>query len=219
MVRREERNLRSASAMTSLISLMPERTALNEVNSEFVRRAIRRASVVLPQPGGPQKSMEPRLSDSIWMRSGLPGPRSFSWPMNSSSVRGRMRSARGWFAEGASSAGAVGERDMEDSVWGKRPRQKAGRTKKLCDRQRDELAGGFVEEDGGGSGGVEGFDAARHGDADAGGSGAFDFFGQAGAFVANKKSDGFAPVHIPRGESGFVEVRRSGERADFGGVE
>src|SRR5215475_5399725 len=98
MVRWPERDLNCAAAITSLISFMPARTALKRTKSDLVRRAIRRASVVLPQPGGPQKSMEPKLSDSIWTRSGLAGPRRFSWPMNSSRVRGRMRSARGWLA-------------------------------------------------------------------------------------------------------------------------
>src|SRR5262249_48224672 len=119
MVRCPERDLNCASAITSLISFMPARTALKGTNSDLVRRAIRRASVVLPQPGGPQKSMEPRLSDSICRRGGLPGRRSFSWRMNSSSVRGRMRSASGWWAEGESSAGSVAKRDMDKDSLGR----------------------------------------------------------------------------------------------------
>ena len=39
------------------------------------------------------------------------------------------------------------------------------------------LAEGFVEEDGGCGGGVEGFDVALHGDLDAGVGGVNDFFG------------------------------------------
>src|SRR5947208_17054287 len=109
MVRLPDLDLISDAAMTSLISFMPESTALKEMKSDLVSRAIKRARVVLPQPGGPQKSMEPILSDSICTRSGLPGPRSFSWPMNSSRVRGRMRSARGWLAAGTwESAGEAG---------------------------------------------------------------------------------------------------------------
>src|SRR2546425_11086374 len=108
MVRWPERDFCSATAMTSFLSLMPARTALKETNSELVRRAIRRARVVLPQPGGPQKSMEPRLSFSICTRRDLPEPRSFSWPTNSSRVRGRMRSASGWLAAGTSGLGAGG---------------------------------------------------------------------------------------------------------------
>src|ERR1700739_2388489 len=107
MVRLPDLDLSSEAAMTSLISFMPESTALKETKSDLVSRAIKRARVVLPQPGGSQKSMEPILSDSICMRSGLPGPRSFSWPTNSSSVRGRMRSASGCSAEGVS--GSTGE--------------------------------------------------------------------------------------------------------------
>ena len=46
---------RSASAITALISLMPPSTALNGTKSARVRRAISRASVVLPTPGGPHR--------------------------------------------------------------------------------------------------------------------------------------------------------------------
>ncbi len=53
---------------------MPLSTALKATNSECVRRAISRASVVLPQPGGPQRIIEPRSSRSMATRSGLPGP-------------------------------------------------------------------------------------------------------------------------------------------------
>jgi len=77
MVRLPDLDLRSEAAMTSLISLIPESTALKEMKSDLVSRAMRRARVVLPQPGGPQSSMEPMWSDSICLRSGLPGPRSF----------------------------------------------------------------------------------------------------------------------------------------------
>ena len=77
------------------------------------------------------------------------------------------------------------------------------------------MAGGFVEEDGGGSGGVEGFDAGGHGDADAGRGAALDFFREAGAFVADEKGDGLAPVYVPGGESGGVGMGRGRERADL----
>jgi hypothetical protein len=52
------------------------------------------------------------------------------------------------------------------------------------------LAGGFVEEDGGGSGRVERLDAGRHGDADAGVGAALDSFGKARAFVADQQRYG-----------------------------
>ena len=61
------------------------------------------------------------------------------------------------------------------------------------------LAEGFVEEDGGGRGGVEGFDVALHGDLDAGVGGVDDVFGEAGAFVADEEGDGLAPVEFPGG--------------------
>ena len=51
--------------MTSLISLMPVNTALNDTNSECVIRAMSRASVVFPQPGGPHRIIEPISSCSI----------------------------------------------------------------------------------------------------------------------------------------------------------
>ena len=65
------------------------------MNSAFVMLAMILASVVLPVPGGPQKMSEPVSSRSICVRRGLPGPIRCSWPANSSSVRGRMRSASG----------------------------------------------------------------------------------------------------------------------------
>src|SRR3984893_79477 len=102
IVRRPDRDLRSATAITSLISLIPANTALNDTNSERVSRAINLASVVFPHPGGPHSSIDPISSFSICVRSGLPGPSNFSWPINSSSVRGRMRSANGWCAAGTS---------------------------------------------------------------------------------------------------------------------
>jgi hypothetical protein len=47
------------------------------------------------------------------------------------------------------------------------------------------LAGGFVKQDRGCCGRVERLDAAGHGDANAGVGAALDFFGEAGAFVAD----------------------------------
>src|SRR6266571_620522 len=54
-----------------------------------------RASVVLPEPGGPQKTHELMSPRRISSPSAFPGPRRCSWPRNSSRVRGRMRAARG----------------------------------------------------------------------------------------------------------------------------
>src|SRR6202795_225500 len=168
MVRLPDLDLNSEAAMTSLISFMPESTALKEMKSDLVSRAIKRARVVLPQPGGPQKSMEPRLSDSICMRSGLPDPKSFSWPMNSSRVRGRMRSASGWLAAGTSGSGAGG-RNFEK------------RLTLFFDVRRGHgvsLTSGFIKNDGCRGGGIQGFDAAGHGNPDARLGAALDLFGE-----------------------------------------
>src|SRR3984893_1250770 len=102
IVRCPDRDLRSATTITSFISLIPANPALNDTNSERVSRAINLASVVFPHPGGPHSSIDPMSSFSICVRSGLPGPSNFSCPINSSSVRGRMRSANGWCATGTS---------------------------------------------------------------------------------------------------------------------
>ena len=51
--------------------------------------------VVLPTPGGPHKIMEGSLPLSIAVRSMLPLPVKCSWPISSSSVVGRSRSASG----------------------------------------------------------------------------------------------------------------------------
>src|SRR5438094_1677544 len=56
---------------------------------------MRRASVVFPEPGGPQKMHDPTSPRRISSPSALPGPSRCSWPRKSSSVVGRMRAARG----------------------------------------------------------------------------------------------------------------------------
>src|SRR6266700_2078499 len=198
MVRWPERDFCSPTAITSLISLMPARTALKETNSELVRRAMRRARVVFPQPGGPQKSMEPRLSFSICTRRDLPGPRSFSCPINSSSVRGRMRSASGWLAAGTSGSGAGGG-NLEKRL-----------TLFLDVRRghRVSLASSLVKNDGRSGGSIQGFDAAGHGNADARIGATLDFFGKTGALVADQECDRLAPIDFPRSEQRLFTVPR-----------
>ena len=66
------------------------------------------------------------------------------------------------------------------------------------------LAGGFIEDDRSGSGGVERLDAARHRDTNARVGTALDLFGEAGTFVADKERDGLAPVNFPGSEKRFV---------------
>ncbi len=95
----------AAAAITCLISLMPLITAENSIKVAWVASAMILARVVLPTPGGPQRIMEPVFAEpelaesaasrSIWTRSGLPGPTRCSWPLNSSRLCGRMRSASG----------------------------------------------------------------------------------------------------------------------------
>src|ERR1700693_4143339 len=59
------------------------------------RAAIRRASVVLPTPGGPQNSSDGTRSSTIARRRNPLLPTTSSGPSNSSSERGRIRSASG----------------------------------------------------------------------------------------------------------------------------
>lgn len=59
--------------MTSRTSLTPAVTADNRSNDRLVVEAINSAIVVLPVPGGPHKMIEEILSDSISLRSALPG--------------------------------------------------------------------------------------------------------------------------------------------------
>src|ERR1700676_1415628 len=100
IVRCPDRDLRSATAITSFISLIPASTALNDTNSERVSRAINRASVVFPHPGGPHTGIDPISSFSIFVRTGSLVLSRFPCPINSSNVRGRIRSANGWCAAG-----------------------------------------------------------------------------------------------------------------------
>ena len=120
MVRLPACRVRSAAAITSLISLIPVSTALNAINSDCVIRAISRASVVLPHPGGPHKIIEPISSRSICVRSGFPGPSNASCPVNSSSVRGRIRSASGCEAAPRPSSGSSFAKRLIENICGSR---------------------------------------------------------------------------------------------------
>ena len=87
--------LLSASSITFFISLIPDVTAENVMNSDFVCLAIILASVVLPTPGGPQNIIEVTLSLSIIFRSIFPSPIKCFCPTNSSKFTGLMREASG----------------------------------------------------------------------------------------------------------------------------
>ena len=73
----------------------PSLTALNGSKVQPMRCAMRRPSVVLPVPGGPQRIMEPSTPRSTASYTGVPGVKSCRWPTYSSSVRGRNRCASG----------------------------------------------------------------------------------------------------------------------------
>src|ERR1043165_5424216 len=53
------------------------------------------ASVVFPEPGGPQKMPDPTSPRRISSPRAFPGPSRCSWPRNWSSVLGRIRAANG----------------------------------------------------------------------------------------------------------------------------
>ena len=81
--------------MAARTSAVPELTAESCTSRAPVSAAMSRASVVLPQPGGPKKSMLKSCPPSTAARSTVPGPTMCSCPANSASVRGRMRAASG----------------------------------------------------------------------------------------------------------------------------
>src|ERR1700733_14313487 len=100
-----------ASATASRMSLMPACTADSAMKRALERSAIRRASVVLPVPGGPHRISECGWPEAIASYSGLPGASRCVWPTNSSIRRGRMRSASGRqsLSPSASASGCCGE--------------------------------------------------------------------------------------------------------------
>src|SRR5437660_1222691 len=98
-----------ASSMFRRRSATPALTALRGTKCDEVTLAINRASVVLPLPGGPQRTIDPTRSSSMARRSSCSGPTRCCCPTNSSRVRGRKRAARGWSLAGGGSA--AGNRD------------------------------------------------------------------------------------------------------------
>src|SRR2546427_1457402 len=67
------------------------------------------ASVVFPEPGGPQKMQDPISPRRISSPRGFPGPSRCSWPRNSSRVVGRILAAKGsadrWNSVGSDTGG------------------------------------------------------------------------------------------------------------------
>ena len=105
------RRSRSASAITRLISAIPATTAEKGTNCARVVAAISRASVVLPEPGGPQKISDGTRSESIARRRNPPSPTTAACPTTSSRLRGRIRSASGAPAGGSPAAARAAPED------------------------------------------------------------------------------------------------------------
>src|SRR3569832_582437 len=85
-----------ACSTAARTSFTPACTAEMLKNCACTRRAMSRACVVLPVPGGPHRIIERMRPCSIASRSGLPGPRRWVWQAYTSRSRGRKRSTSGW---------------------------------------------------------------------------------------------------------------------------
>src|SRR5213592_919683 len=81
--------------MISRTRATPSVTAENGSKWRAVWFAMMRASVVFPDPGGPQRMQDPISPRRISSPRAFPGPSRCSWPRNSSRVRGRRRAASG----------------------------------------------------------------------------------------------------------------------------
>jgi hypothetical protein len=86
--------------MTCLISLIPDVTALNGTNCAAVCAVMILASVVLPLPGGPQKTIDASLSSSTIRLRTLPD-QEVCLTDELVQRRGRILSASGRFADRA----------------------------------------------------------------------------------------------------------------------
>ena len=100
------------------------------MNSALNASAIRRASVVLPTPGGPHRIIECSLPDANATASGLPGASRWRWPITSSMVRraqplGERRTGmRG--SGGGEEIGHGGDEDVRRTVMRRRVVPAAG---------------------------------------------------------------------------------------------
>ena len=88
-------NRSRASAVALCRSFTPALTALSATKWESVARAMMKARVVLPEPGGPQRIIEKGVSRSMDSFRSRPWPTSPCWPRKPSSESGRMRAASG----------------------------------------------------------------------------------------------------------------------------
>ncbi len=95
IVSRPSRRRSSASRRISRTRCTPSVTALKVTNSRSVCRAMTRARVVFPEPGGPQRMTLPTSPRRIASPSARPGASRCAWPTTSSMVRGLRRAASG----------------------------------------------------------------------------------------------------------------------------
>jgi len=85
----------AARSITARTSARPACTALSSSKAAWECSAISRASVVLPDPGGPYSTIECGRPCSIAPRSAEPSPSRCDCPTKSARLRGRMRTASG----------------------------------------------------------------------------------------------------------------------------
>src|SRR3954451_13394476 len=97
------------------MSLIELEVAEKVTNCARVVLAMIRASVVLPEPGGPQKIIDGMRSVSIALRRKRPGASSSLRPTTSSSVLGRTRSGSGASFGVLGSGGVVSNRVMGET--------------------------------------------------------------------------------------------------------
>src|SRR5260370_2621769 len=115
--------------------------------------------------------------------------------MNSSRVRGRMRSASGWLAAGTSGSGA-GRGNFEKRLtlfrW--------LRTNRRLDARgghRVSLTSSLIENDPGPRRSIQRFDAPCHGKGNARLGARPAFFGEPRALLADDAGHPLAPIHLP----------------------
>ena len=117
-VPRPMRRRARASSKSFFRSATPVKIAEAATKSSLVAPASRRATVVLPVPGGPQKISEPGLPPDSRRVSAPSGPTRCPCPATSASVFGRSRSASGRSASGMTGSGVeagAGSRPAEEN--------------------------------------------------------------------------------------------------------
>ena len=91
LIRRRTTAAEIALRTSATLEVTPE----SRTNSELLTRAMISARLVLPVPGGPERIIELKRSESIARRSSCPSPRRWDCPTYSSSERGLRRAASG----------------------------------------------------------------------------------------------------------------------------